>query len=144
MPRFMMLVIPSDYNDGSGGSQEPTPEVVELMSKYNEELTKAGALLALDGLTPPSQAARVVFEDVGRSKVVDGPFAEAKEVVGGYWIIQARDRDEAVEWARRAPFGAGQIVEVRQIAEMEDFSEEVQAAAGELSQTPPQQTSSTL
>jgi hypothetical protein len=138
MSRFMMLVIPSEHT-----SEGPSPELVAQMMKYNEELLQAGALLALDGLTPPDEAARVQFEDVGRSTVVDGPFAETKELVGGYWIIQARDREEAVEWARRAPMGPGQIIEVRRIAEMEDFSEEVQAVAG-ISAEPPEQTTSTL
>jgi hypothetical protein len=138
MSRFMMLVIPSDHP-----SEGPSAEDVEQMMKYNEELTKAGVLLALDGLTAPDQAARVQFDGPGRSTVLDGPFAEAKELVGGYWIIQARDRAEAIEWASRAPMAAGDTIEVRRITEMEDFSEEVQAVAG-LSEEPPQQTSSTL
>jgi hypothetical protein len=111
----------------------PTEEMVAAMSRYNEELTKAGALLALDGLRP--EASRVTA-----SGVTDGPFSEAKEMVGGYWIIQARDGEEALEWAKRVPQDGNSFVEVRQIYELSDFSEEIQAAA-ELSSLPPEQTS---
>jgi hypothetical protein len=105
----------------------PTAEGVAEMGRYNEELRKAGMLLALDGLRPPSDGASVVWE--GReAKVVDGPFTEAKEVVGGYWIIQARSTEEAVEWAKRCP-GVDCRVEVRPIWEMEDFDTDVQEAA---------------
>jgi hypothetical protein len=107
--------------------------MVAAMSRYNEELTKAGALLALDGLRP--EASRVTA-----SGVTDGPFSEAKEMVGGYWIIQARDGEEALEWAKRVPQDGNSFVEVRQIYELSDFSEEIQAAA-ELSSLPPEQTS---
>ena len=96
------------------------------MNRYNVELREAGMLLALDGLRPPSYGASVVFE--GReARVVDGPFAEAKEVVGGYWIIQARSTEEAIEWAKRCP-GVDCRVEVRPIWEMEDFTPEVKDA----------------
>jgi hypothetical protein len=121
MSRFMMFVLPGDHPDAG-----PDPETVAAMSKFNEELQKAGALLALDGLTPPTEAARVTFGSGGPT-VTDGPFAEAKEMVGGYWIIQARTRDEAVEWARRCPLHPGDTIEIRRIAEMEDYSDEVQA-----------------
>jgi hypothetical protein len=114
-------------------AEGPSLEDVEAMNRYNEELTKAGALLAADGLHP--EAARV-----SSSGVTDGPFSEAKELVGGYWIIQAKDREEAVEWARRCPMGDGPFIEVRQIFELSEFSEEIQAAA-ELSAEPPHQTS---
>jgi hypothetical protein len=105
------------------------------MMAYNEELTKAGVLLALDGLHPTSKGARVSFSG-GRGKVTDGPFAEAKEVIGGYWIIQAKSKEEAVEWASRCPAGEGDTIEVRQVFEMDDFPD-----APELSQVPPEQTS---
>jgi hypothetical protein len=118
MPRFMMLMIPGQFPDDDW---QPDAEAVGPMTKYNEELTKAGVLLALDGLHPPAAATRVT-----KSGVTDGPFAEAKEMVGGYWVIQAKDQDEAVEWARRIPLGEGDIVEVRRVYEMEDFSDEVQ------------------
>jgi hypothetical protein len=107
----------------------PSAEAVTEMARYNEELRKAGMLLALDGLRPPSDGASVVFEGSGESRVVDGPFAEAKEVVGGYWIIQARSTEEAIEWARRCP-GEHCRVEVRPIFEMEDFPADVREAIG--------------
>ena len=88
----------------------------------------AGVLLALDGLLPPATGARVTYTD-GKATVTDGPFAEAKEVIGGYWILEVRSRAEAIEWARRAPMGNNEIIEVRQIHEMADFPEDVQKAA---------------
>jgi hypothetical protein len=96
--------------------------------KYNESLQKAGVLLALDGLHPPSMGARVTFAG-GKPKVTDGPFAEAKEVLGGYWMIQVKSREEAIEWASRCPASENEIVEVRQVQEMEDFPADVQEAA---------------
>ena len=99
--------------------------------KYNEDLPQAGVLLALDGLHPPSVGARVSFEG-GRPKVTDGPFAEAKEVLGGYWMIKVGSRAEAIEWATRCPASENEIIEVRQVQEMADFSEEVQEAAASL------------
>jgi hypothetical protein len=130
--RFMMFVYGSDADAG------PTLEMVEAMNRYNEELAKAGALLALDGLHPPSTATRLAFSGADRPTVTDGPFTEAKEFVGGYWIIQARSKEEAIEWASRAPIGDGTI-EVRRIADMSDYSPEIQEAA-KLSQDPPDQT----
>ena len=130
--RFMMFVYGSDADAG------PTLEMVEAMNRYNEELAKAGALLALDGLHPPSTATRLTFSGADRPTVTDGPFTEAKEFVGGYWIIQARSKEEAIEWASRAPIGDGTI-EVRRIADMSDYSPEIQEAA-KLSQDPPEQT----
>ena len=122
--RFMMLVIPKGYETAKPGTM-PDPKAVERMMKYNEELQKAGVLLALDGLHPPSMGARVSFTG-GTPTVSDGPFAEAKEVIGGYWMIQVRSRDEAIEWARRAPMGDNEIIEVRQVQEMADFPPEIQ------------------
>jgi hypothetical protein len=98
------------------------------MMEYNKALQKAGVLLALDGLFPPSTGARISYAD-GKATVTDGPFAEAKEVIGGYWIIQVRSREEAIEWARRAPMSNSEVIEVRQIHEMHDFPEDVQKAA---------------
>lgn len=141
MPRFMMFM---QLNTQDPAAWEPKPEDVEAMMKYNEELTRAGALLALDGLHPTSRGARVNFHGGGSSTVVDGPFAEAKEVVGGYWIIQAKSKEEAVEWARRCPGADGDQIEVRQVFEMSDFPEDVQAAAGDLSRAPPEQTSASI
>ena len=98
------------------------------MSKYNKELEKAGVLLELAGLHPPTEGACVVFSDDGKHTVTDGPFTEAKEAIGGYWLIQAKSKEEAVEWASRCP-GQGCTIEVRQVFEMEEFPEDVQAAA---------------
>lgn len=125
--RFMMLVIPKGYENAEP-TQQPDAKQVEQMMKYNESLSKAGVLLSLDGLTPPSAGARVTFSG-GKPKVTDGPFSEAKECVGGYWMIQVKSREEAIEWAKRAPMGDNEIIEVRRVQEMEDFSPEVRAAA---------------
>ena len=117
--RFMMLVIPRGYETAAPGTM-PDPHAIERMIKYNESLQKAGVLLALDGLHPPSMGARVSFSG-GRPTVQDGPFAEVKEVLGGYWMIQVKSREEAIEWARRAPMGDNEIIEIRQVQEIEDF-----------------------
>jgi hypothetical protein len=98
------------------------------MMKYNRQLQEAGVLLALDGLHPPSMGARVSFSG-GKPTVTDGPFAEAKEVLGGYWMIQAASREEAIEWAKRCPGGENEVIEVRQVQEMSDFPEDVRRAA---------------
>lgn len=124
--RFMMIMIPAPKDEANW---EPTPEAVAAMSKYNEELTKAGVLLTLDGLQASSKGARVSFPG-GKPTVTDGPFTEAKEVIGGYWMIQARSKEEAVQWASRCPAAAGDVIEVRQVYEMADFPPEVQEAAG--------------
>ena len=126
--RFMMLMIP---NIPAQEDWMPDAEAVAGMMRYNEELTKAGVLLALDGLHPPATGARVSYGEGGVT-VKDGPFAEAKEVIGGYWLIDVSSREEAVEWARRIPGAPGDVVEVRQVFEMADFPEDVQAAAGDL------------
>ena len=126
--RFMMLMIPKGYESATPGTL-PDAEGVARMMKYNESLQKAGVLLALDGLHPPSVGARVSFES-GKPRVTDGPFAEAKEVVGGYWLIQARSKEEALEWASRCP-GENCSIEVRRVFEMEDFPQDVQEAAAE-------------
>ncbi len=126
--RFMMLVILKGYGKAAPGFAPPA-DLVEKMTKYNESLTKAGVLLALDGLVPPSEGSRVSFSG-GKPKVTDGPFAEAKEVVGGYWMIQVRSQEEAIEWAKRAPMPNGDVIEVRRVQEMEDFPTDVRKAAG--------------
>jgi hypothetical protein len=125
--RFMMLVIPKNYETAPPDAV-PDAKAVERMMKYNEELAKAGILLSLDGLTPPSAGVRVSYQG-GKPKVTDGPFAEAKECVGGYWMIQVKSQDEAIEWAKRAPMGDNEIIEVRRVQEMEDFPPDVQEAA---------------
>lgn len=125
--RFMLLVIPKGYEKAATDAV-PDVQAVERMMKYNEELAKAGVLLSLDGLHPPSAGVRVSYQG-GRARVTDGPFAEAKECVGGYWMIQVKSKEEAVEWAKRAPMGDDEIIEVRQVQEMSDFPPDVQAAA---------------
>ena len=126
--RFMMFVYPMGGIKRYLNEEGPDPKLVAQMMRYNEELQKAGVLLALDGLHPPTRATRVSWTD-GKPSVKDGPFAEAKEVVGGFWIIQCKSKEEAVEWARRAPFPDGDYIEVRQIYDMADHTPEVQAAA---------------
>lgn len=122
--RFMMLVIPKDYATTKPDAM-PDPASVEKMEKYNELLRDAGMLISLDGLHPPSAGARVTFSD-GRATVAHGPFPGAKDQVGGYWLIKAKSQDEAIEWASRAPMEDGDIIEVRQVQEVEDFPAEVQ------------------
>ena len=125
--RFMMLMIPKGYETAAPGTV-PDARAVEAMMKYNQSLQQAGVLLALDGLHPPSVGARVSFKG-GKPKVTDGPFSEVKEVVGGYWMIQVRSRDEAIAWASRCPAGDNEVIEVRQVQEMSDFPPDVQKAA---------------
>jgi len=126
--RFMMLVIPKAY-EKAGADFVPPADLVARMTKYNESLTMAGVLLGLDGLTPPAKGARVRFSG-SKPKVTDGPFTESKELVGGYWVIQVKSKEEAVEWAKRAPMLDGDIIEVRQVQEIEDFPPDVRKAAG--------------
>src|SRR6185312_15381487 len=125
--RFMMLMIPRGYEKAAPGTL-PDAKAVEAMMKYNEALQKAGVLLALDGLHPPSMGARVSFPG-GKAKVVDGPFAEAKEVLGGYWMIQVKSKEEAIAWASRCPAGENETIEIRQVQEMADFPPDVKEAA---------------
>jgi hypothetical protein len=126
--RFMMLMIPKGYESAKPGTM-PDAEKVAAMMKYNESLQKAGVLLALDGLQPPSMGARVTFAG-GKPKVTDGPFAEAKEVLGGYWMIQVKSKEEAIQWATRCPGSDNETIEVRQVHEFTDFPADVQKAAG--------------
>ena len=125
--RFMMLMIPKGYETAAPGTM-PDAKAVAAMMKYNESLQKAGILVALDGLHPPSMGARVSFSK-GKATVTDGPFAEAKEVLGGYWMIRVNSRAEAIEWARKCPGGDNEVIEIRQVQEMEDFPADVQKAA---------------
>lgn len=125
--RFMMLMIPNVTEE----NWTPDAEAVATMGRYNEELSQAGVLLALDGLHPTSEGARVSFSG-GRASVADGPFTEAKELVGGYWMIETSSKEEAVQWARRCPAGDGDTIEIRRVYEMSDFPEDVQAAAPQL------------
>jgi hypothetical protein len=123
----MMLMIPKGYENAKPGTV-PDAAAVAAMMKYNESLQKAGVLLALDGLHPPSMGARVSFAG-GTPKVTDGPFSEAKEVVGGYWMIQVKSKEEAIEWAKRCPGSGNEVIEIRQVQEMADFPEDVKKAA---------------
>ena len=126
--RFMLLVIPKGYETAKPGTM-PDADAVAKMMKFNEEMQKAGILIALDGLHPPSMGARVAHT-MGKAPVVtDGPFPEAKEVLGGYWIINVKNKAEAIDWARRAPMPEDAIIEVRQVQEMEDFPADVKKAA---------------
>ena len=124
--RFMMIQFPKVYATAKPG-WVPDLKAMEVMGKYNEELGKAGVLLALDGLTPPAtMSARVSFKG-GKSTVTDGPFPETKEVVGGFWIIQVESREEALEWASRIPASDDEmVVEVRRLFDVTDFDPEVQ------------------
>jgi hypothetical protein len=128
----MLLMIPHGYESAAPGTMPEDVDAVAAMMAYNESLQKAGVLISCDGLHPPSMGARVSF--AGRKpRVVDGPFAEVKEVLGGFWMINVASRAEAIEWASRCPGGENEVIEVRQVQELEDFSPDVQAVAGELS-----------
>lgn len=119
--KFMVIVKGNrQYEEGA----MPTERELADMGKYNEELVKAGVMLAGEGLQPSSKGARVRFGADGKRSVVDGPFAEAKELVAGFWLWQVRSREEAIEWLKRAPFGDGEEVELRQVFEAEDFGAE--------------------
>lgn len=130
--RFMMLMIPRVYQGDAGRKAgvdfTPGAEAVERMMKYNEELARAGVLLSLDGLHPPLTGACVSFPG-GKPIVTDGCFVEMKQVLGGYWIIRVKSRDEAIEWAKRVPADEGDVIEVRRIFEASEFPDEVQKAA---------------
>ena len=118
--RFMMIMIPEVYRRQVSPDFVPDPEAVRKMDAYNDRLQKAGVLLALDGLTPPSAAARVSFS-TAKPMVTDGPFAETKEAIGGYWMIRVASRDEAIEWAKQCPAGTGDVIEIRQVFEADAF-----------------------
>jgi hypothetical protein len=115
--RFMMIV---KANEESESGKIATAEQLFEMGRYNEELVKAGVMLAGEGLHASSRGARVVFKG-RRATITDGPFAEAKELIAGFWIINVKSRDEALDWARRVPFDEGEI-EVRQVHEADDFA----------------------
>lgn len=125
--RFIMFMIPKDYESAEPGVM-PDADAVAAMMKYNEALQRAGVLRDLNGLHLPSTGARVSFAG-GRPMVTDGPFPEAKETVGGYWVIDVESRAAAIDWARRCPAGDSEVIEVRQVQEMEDFPPDVREAA---------------
>lgn len=124
--KFMMFMIPKIYQpetpaeEQAGEGHTPSAEEVEPMMKFNEELAKAGALISLDGLHPLAKGARVSFKGENPT-VTDGPFIEAKEVIGGYWVIDVNSKEEAVEWARKCPADEGDVIEIRQVFAEEDF-----------------------
>ncbi|WP_199432094.1 YciI family protein [Qaidamihabitans albus] len=118
--RFMMIV---KANADSEAGVLPSEQELAEMGRYNEELVKAGVLLDGNGLQASSNGARVQFTDKGKTTVVDGPFTETKELVAGYWIIDVKSKDEAIEWAKRVPFGPGGEIEIRKVAEAEDFGD---------------------
>lgn len=132
--RFMMLMIPKGYETAAPGAI-PDAKAIAAMMKYNEALQAAGVLLALEGLHPPSMGARVSFRG-GKPQVAEGPFPEAKEVLGGYWMIQAKSKEEAIAWASRCPASDNEIIEIRQVQEMSEFPAEVQDQAAKLSELP--------
>jgi hypothetical protein len=125
--RFMMLMIPGGYETAAPGTM-PSVEAVAAMMKYNEALKDAGVLITLDGLHPPSMGARVSFKG-GKPLVTDGPFTESKEVLGGYWMIEVKSREEAIAWAMKCPASGNEVIEVRQVQEMADFPADIQEAA---------------
>jgi hypothetical protein len=125
--RFIVLV---KANKDSEAGVLPSTEILNEMGKFNEELVKAGVMLAGEGLQPSSKGARVKFQG-GKKTVIDGPFAETKELVAGFWLWQCRNLDEAIEWLKRAPFDGGTEVEIRQIFEAEDFGENLTPEARE-------------
>ncbi|GGY79020.1 YciI family protein [Pseudoduganella plicata] len=125
--RFMIIVKASA--DSEAGRM-PSTELLSAMGKYNEELVNAGVLLAGEGLHPSARGARVRFHGGGRT-VVDGPFAGTKELIAGFWLIQVKSMDEAVEWVKRAPMPDGDEIEIRQVFEAEDFGAELTPALRE-------------
>src|SRR5215218_8521823 len=118
--RFMVIV---KANKDSEAGVLPSRDMLEAMGRFNEELVKAGVMLAGEGLQASSKGARITYEG-GRTTVTDGPFAEVKELVAGFWLLQAKSRDEVVEWLKRAPFDGGAEIEIRQVFEAEDFGEQ--------------------
>jgi len=116
--RFMVIV-KSDTNTEAGVL--PSQENLTAMGKYNEELVKAGVLLAVEGLHPSSKGARVRFSG-GKRTVIDGPFAEVKELIAGFWLIQVKSKEEAIEWFKRSPFDGGAEIEIRQVFEADDLA----------------------
>jgi hypothetical protein len=128
--RFLVMVmLTGDEKDRYETGYMGEPEMYAEMGKYNEELVKAGVMKAGDGLHPTSQGARIEFGG-GSPTVTDGPFAESKELLGGYWIFETASRQEAVDWARRAPMQKGDVLVLRRIMEMDEFTPEQQQAGG--------------
>ncbi|MBY0420076.1 MAG: YciI family protein [Pararheinheimera sp.] len=127
--RFMLLMIPKGYESAVPGDM-PEAAAVEVMMEYNRKLQEAGILISCEGLHPPSMGARVSFT-AGKPLVTDGPFTETKEVLGGFWMIKVNSKAEAIQWASLCPAGDNEIIEVRQIQDMEDFPEDIQLIAAD-------------
>lgn len=125
--RFMMLMIPGGYESAQPGVMPPAEQVAAMMA-YNIALQKAGVLRSTEGLHPPATGARVSFAG-GQSRVRHGPFAETRETLGGFWMIDVASQDEAIAWARRCPAAANEVIEVRRVQELEDFPPDIQKAA---------------
>ncbi|MDO9262660.1 MAG: YciI family protein [Desulfosalsimonadaceae bacterium] len=125
--RFMMLMIPKGY-ERAAPDAIPDAKAVEEMMKYNKSLQDAGVLLSLEGLHPPATGARVTFKK-GKHRVTNGPFADTKETLGGFWMIQVNSLEDAIKWAARCPASDNEIIEIRRVQELEDFPADVQAAA---------------
>ena len=119
--RFMLIV---KANEDSEAGVMPTKEAMDAMGRYNDELVKAGVMLAGEGLHPSSDGARLTFKG-GKATVTDGPFAESKELIAGYWVLDVSSREEALEWASRAPFEDGAVLELRKVFEAADFPPEI-------------------
>lgn len=126
--RFMMLMLPGEKAEREGFFA--TPEMFAAMATYNEALADAGVMLSGEGLLPSAKGARISFAG-GKPTVTDGPFTEAREVLGGYWIIQVNSREDAIAWASRCPAADDEIIELRQVAELTDFPEEIVNLIGE-------------
>lgn len=122
--RFMLLMIPRGYETAAPHTM-PDADGVAAMMAFNDSMQKAGILRGLEGLHPPSMGARVSFEG-GVARVTDGPFAEAKEVLGGYWMIEVASRADAIAWATRCPASSNEVIEVRQVHDAADYSADVQ------------------
>ena len=120
----MRVIVIIKGNEESEAGKMPSEELFREMGKFNEQLVKAGIMLAAEGLTPSARGKRVRFEGKTKKTVIDGPFAEAKELVAGFWIWQVKSIEEAVEWLKRAPFDGGAEVEIRPVFEAEDFGAE--------------------
>lgn len=117
----VMAIVKANEDIESG--RLPTAAELEEMGKFNTEMVNAGIMLAAEGLHASSKGVRLTYEGDGRSSATDGPFAETKELVAGFWILEVKSMDEALEWLRRAPFSAGDVVEIRRVFEDEDFAE---------------------
>lgn len=122
--RFMLLMIPKGYETAEPGTMPEDMAALEAMMAYNRSLSEAGILRAGEGLHPPSMGARVSFKN-RKPTITDGPFAEAKEVLGGFWIIEVASREEAIAWAARCPGADNEMIEVRQIQDAEDWPEDM-------------------